>query len=214
MTALFTVDAAAAFASHNVTVTTAGGPSGAVVFNVVPGVPGVTGLNPQGAQQGEAPTVTITGSGFVTGATSVSVGGGGITVSNVNVQSSTSMTVTLTIDPEATPGSHPLTVTTAGGTSSPINFTVNAAVPTLSGISPASGTRGTSVSVTLTGTHLNDLFESISVDGTGVTATIQQKQGTSITATFAISASASTGVHNVSVSGSAGSSNSVSFTVH
>jgi hypothetical protein len=213
MTAQFTVDAAAGLGPHNVTVTTPQGTSGAVVFNVVPAAPGVTGLNPQGAQQGQIVTVTITGSGFVTGGTSVSVGGSGVAVSNVNVQSSTSMTVTLTIDQEATPGSHPLTVTTAGGTSSPINFTVNAAVPTLSGISPASGTRGTSVTVTLTGTHLNDPFASVSA-GTGVTVAITQRQGTTMTATFTIAANASTGAHSVSVSGSAGQSNAVSFTVN
>ncbi len=61
--------------------------------------------------------VTLTGTNFVVGATTVNVGGGGVTVNNVVVGSSTSLTANFVLDPAAAVGPRIVTVTTAGGTS-------------------------------------------------------------------------------------------------
>ena len=45
--------------------------------------------------------VTLTGTNFVAGATTVTVGGGGVTVTNVIVGSATSLTANFVIDPAA-----------------------------------------------------------------------------------------------------------------
>jgi IPT/TIG domain-containing protein len=85
---------------------------------------------------------------------------------------------------------------------------------TLSSISPNTGARGTTFTVTLTGTNLTGTG-AVNVSGGGVTATVVTGgvTATSVTATFTISATAGETVRNVSVSGPGGVSNSVAFTV-
>jgi len=74
--------------------------------------------------------VTITGSGFATGAT-VSVSGTGITTSNVTVTSATQLTATLTISTGAALGARDVSVTTPGGGTAtlPGGFTVTSPAP-------------------------------------------------------------------------------------
>ena len=77
--------------------------------------------------RGTTVAVTLTGTNFVVGATTVNVGGGGVTVTNVIVGSSTSLTASFVLDPAAAEGPRLVTVTTAGGTSGPQAFTINLA---------------------------------------------------------------------------------------
>ena len=58
--------------------------------------------------------VTLTGTNFVVGATTVAVVGGGVTVTNTVVSSSTSLTANFVLDPSAALGARTVTVTTAG----------------------------------------------------------------------------------------------------
>ena len=69
--------------------------------------------------------VTLTGTNFVVGATTVAVAGGGVTVNTVVVGSSTSLTANFVIDPAAATGPRSVTVTTAAGTSGAQTFTIN-----------------------------------------------------------------------------------------
>ena len=73
--------------------------------------------------------VTLTGTNFVAGATTVAVAGGGMTVTNVVVGSSTSLTASFVLDLAAAFGARTVTVTTAGGTSGAQTFTINLPVP-------------------------------------------------------------------------------------
>ena len=73
--------------------------------------------------------VTLTGTNFVVGATTVAVGGGGVTVTNVVVGSSTSLTASFVLDLAAAAGPRTVTVTTAGGTSGAQTFTINLPAP-------------------------------------------------------------------------------------
>lgn len=86
--------------------------------------------------------------------------------------------------------------------------------PTLSSVSPNSGTQGQTVAVTLTGTN----FESgatIGLTGTGITiSNTTVVSSTQITARFAIAANAPPGARNVTVTTSGGTTNAQTFTVN
>jgi len=85
--------------------------------------------------------------------------------------------------------------------------------PTLSSVSPNSGTQGQTVAVTLTGTNFGP-GATISVSGTGITVSnVTVVSSTQITAMFAIAASAPTGPQNITVTGLAIASGAQAFTV-
>jgi hypothetical protein len=96
----------------------------------------------------------------------------------------------------------------------------NPPVPVLTSISPNSGFRGQTQSVTLTGSFLDRNNNAIGtanvlVSGTGVTVSnVVVVNSTTITATFAISNTATTGAHNVTVNTTGGTSAAVTFTVN
>ena len=158
LTANFVLDPAAAGGARTVTVTTAAGTSGAQTFTIscCAGAPTLTSVSPNQGLQGTTVAVTLTGTNFVVGATTVAVGGGGVTVNNVIVGSRTSLTANFVLDPTAAAGPRTVTVTTAGGTSGARTFTISLpapGAPTLTSVSPNQGIRGTTVAVTLTGTN-------------------------------------------------------------
>ena len=63
-----------------------------------PGAPTLTSVSPNQGIQGATVAVTLTGTNFVVGATTVTVAGGGVTVNNVVVGSSTSLTANFVLD--------------------------------------------------------------------------------------------------------------------
>ena len=174
--------------------------------------PTLTSIAPSSGIQGAAVPVTLTGTHFASGST-ISLSGTGITVSNLTVVSSTSITATFTVAPNAPTGAQNVTVASSGQTSGSQAFTVNSGAPTLSSVSPSSGTQGQTVGVTLTGT----LFASGATVQAGVGITVSNTtvvNSTSITATFSIAQNAATGAQNVTVTTSIGTSGPQSFTVN
>ncbi|MGA2037590.1 MAG: IPT/TIG domain-containing protein, partial [Acidimicrobiales bacterium] len=134
----------------DVTVTTTLGTSAtglADKFTYVP-VPTVTGVSPTSGPTAGGTSVTVSGSGF-TGATGVDFGSTPATsfsVTNDNTITATS--------PTGSAGTVDITVTTAGGTSatsSADQFTYVPAVPTVTGISPTSGSPAGGTLVTISG---------------------------------------------------------------
>ncbi len=90
---------------------------------------------------------------------------------------------------------------------------VVAVTPTLTSIVPNSALRGTSVNVVLTGTHLTGTT-AITVSGAGVTVSgIGVVSDTTVDATFTITATAAVTARTVSAVTSAGTTNTVTFTV-
>jgi hypothetical protein len=90
------------------------------------------------------------------------------------------------------------------------SFTTLASNPTIA-LSPATGVQGQTVPVTITGTNL--ISPSISVSGTGVTATLLAGgTATSQSASFVIATTAATGAYTVTVT-TAGGSATATFTV-
>src|SRR5262249_13309714 len=146
---------------QNVSVTVGGVASNTVPFTVQaagPPTPTLTGINPPSGTQGSnSVAVTLTGTNFAAPANITISGGTGITVSNVSVVSATSITAIFAIAANATLGVQNVSVTVGGVASNTVSFTVQAAAPpspTLTGISPQSGTQGNnSIGVTLSGTN-------------------------------------------------------------
>jgi subtilisin family serine protease len=106
--------------------------STATASTTVPATVTVSSVAPTQGAPGATVPVTITGAGFVTGATVNA--GAGITVSNVSVGSATQLTATLTIASGAGLGARDVTVTNSGGGSGTLigGFTVtNAATAAL-----------------------------------------------------------------------------------
>jgi YVTN family beta-propeller protein len=214
VTATLVIDPAAATGARNVTVTTAGGSTGAVPFTITSSAPTLTSVSPSTGGQGFSVPVTLTGTNFVTGATAITVSGTGVTVTTIAVSSGTSMTATFVIDPAAALGARNVSVTTASGSSGTVPFTITSSAPTLTSVSPSTGGQGFSVPVTLTGTNFVTGATAITVSGTGVTVTaIAVSSGTSMTATFVIDPAAALGARNVSVTTASGSSGAVPFTI-
>ncbi|MBH8571321.1 IPT/TIG domain-containing protein [Microvirga sp. STS02] len=107
--------------SGNVSVTTPGGTSNGIAFTLTATVPTTSSLSPNSAPANSLPfSMTVTGSGFTSGAT---VRFNGTPLSTTFVSTS-QLTATVPSSSTATPGSYPVTVNTTGGNSSARTFTV------------------------------------------------------------------------------------------
>jgi hypothetical protein len=179
--------------------------AGAVEFLATP-PPTLTSINPATGYRSSSFTVTLTGTNL-TGASAVSVSGllNGITVSNVQAVNATTVTATFTIGAFAPLNTaRDVTVTTPGGTATLNNaFTVvTPPPPTFTSMTPSTGARGATVSVTLTGTNLTGAT-GVSVSGllNGITVSnVQAVNATTVTATFTIGSNAPLTIRNVTVS--------------
>jgi hypothetical protein len=154
ITATLQISATAGLGRQNVSVTTSTGTSASVTFTVNPPSPAptVASISPASGVQGTNVNVTLTGANFVSGAT-VNFGGAGVTVGNVVVVSSTSITATFQISATAALGAQNVSVTTSGGTSGNVTFTVNSApvAPSIT-LQPADQTVTAGTNVTFTST--------------------------------------------------------------
>ena len=197
--------------------TTPGGSTGTVTYTVTG--PVLTSIAPASAARGTAVPVSLFGSGL-TGTTAINfTPGGGIAVSGLTVVSDNQVNATFTIGAGTPATARNVTVTAPGGTSNAVTFTITVPpAPTLTSIAPPTGVRGTSFSVTLTGTNFTNRGTTINVSGGGggggvAVSAVTVMSPTQINATFTIGAGATLGVHNVSVTTPGGTSNTVPFTV-
>ena len=165
-------------------------------------VPTVTGISPNAGGTGGTDVVTITGTGFVVGSSTVAFGGSAGT--SVSCSSSTTCAAT---SPSGSAGVVDVTVTTPGGTSatsSADKFTYDT-TPSVTGISPSAGPIGGGTVVTITGTGL--------ADTTGVSFAGNPASGYTIvsdTSITAISPSGSAGVADITVTNETGTSSTSS----
>ena len=181
--------------------------------------PTLTSLSPNQGSLGTTVAVTMTGTNFVIGATTVTVASGGVTAANVIVSSATTLTANIVIEATATPGAHTVTVTTARGTSAPQTFTVGAAAPTpaptLTSVTPNQGVQSSTVPVTLTGTNFVVAATTVAVSGAGVTVNnIVVGSATSLTANIVIDPAAAAGARTVTVTTAGGTSGGQTFTIN
>jgi hypothetical protein len=219
------ITATAALGARTVSVTAAGGISNTVTFTVVvPAVPTLTSIAPNSGVRGTVVPVILTGANLTAAsAVTVSAGGGGgggggggagaVTCTIVaTATTATTVNANCTIPANATLSARTVSVTTPGGTSNTVTFTVQGA--TLSTITPITGVRGTSVPVTLTGANLTGAT-AVTISGTNVTCTGLTSTATTVNANCAITAGAALGARNVTVTTPIGATNTLTgaFTV-
>ena len=165
--------------------------------------PSPVSVSPSSLNQGAiSQTLTLTGTGFVSGATTT-FSGTGITVNSTTFVNSTTLTVNVTITGGATVGSSTITVTNpdAGNSTSGSIFTVNAA-PTITGVSPASRDQGAvSQNLTVTGTDfVNGASLATVFSGSLITVnSTTYVNSTTLTVNVSISSSAATGTRTFTV---------------
>jgi hypothetical protein len=157
-----------------VTVTTGGEvASGSYLFNVLAGLPIMTGVGPTSAHQGNTLDVTVNGLYTHFTAASTVDFGAGITVNGAPTSvSATSATFNITIDTAAALTTRNVTVNSPGPeTAVKANaFTVLAGVPIMTGISIPNGPQGLTQNEHITGLFTHWTSASVvSVSGTGVT---------------------------------------------
>jgi len=190
--------------------------AGAVEFaGAAVAAPTLSQISPSSGRRNSVVNVTLTGTNL-TGATAVIVSGTGVNtigVSNLNVVNATTVAATLTIGASAAVtganATHNVTVSTPGGTSNAVTFTVVA--PSLASVTPNTAARNSGpVSVSLVGVGFTGAT-AVNVSG-GITATFTVVNDSSITATFQIG-NVSLGTHNVSVVTPGGTTGTVPFTV-
>jgi hypothetical protein len=209
----------AAAGTPGVTVTTVGGTSNSVTFtiNAAAAAPTITTISPTSATAGGAAfPLTINGTNFVAGATVNFGANPALTPTSI---AATQIMVTIPAGDIATAGTPGVTVTTGGGTSNSVTFTINSAanpVPTITTISPTSATAG-GAAFTLTINGTNFVGSSKVTFGTNAGLVPTSVTGTTIMVTIPASAIASAGTPVVIVtnpSPGGGPSNSVNFTVN
>lgn len=137
------------------------------------GTPTFSSISPSSGSAGS--TVTISGTNFVSGSTTVSIGG--LSAGSVSVSSSTSLTCTV---PSGLANGTTYSVVINNGTNSVTAsnaFTFYAA-PTYSSISPSSGSAGTTV--TISGSNFISGNTSVTIGGTAATS-VSVSSSTSLT---------------------------------
>jgi hypothetical protein len=220
ITTNFVIAGNATLGARNVTVTTAGGVTAPVTFTIVvkPPAPTLTSITPNTGSRGNTVAVTLVGTNFSAAGLAVNVSGTGVAATNVTYVDAAHVTANLVVDANASlnnGGARNVTVTTAGGTSGSRTFTIsNPPTATLTSISPTSGTHGTTVNVTFTGTNFTTAGSSINISGTGVTPTITSATPTQLVATFVITSGAATGSRFVSVTTPRNTTATKTFTVN
>ncbi|MBF9144120.1 IPT/TIG domain-containing protein [Hymenobacter properus] len=168
-TITFTVPTGAT--SGTIAVTTPGGTAtstGTFTVSAPVAAPTITSLSPATATAGGAAfTLTVTGTGFVSG----SVVNFGSTALTTTFVSATSLTAAVPASAIATAGTYNVTVVNpaaSGGTSAASTFTVTAAVaaPTITSFTPTSGAAG--ATVTITGTNFTGAT-AVTLNGVAIT---------------------------------------------
>lgn len=174
-----------------------------------PAGPSVVSASPATGNPGQALDVTITGTGFASGA-AADFGSTDITVSGTTFNSATSLTAHLSIAAGAATGPRTVKVTnpdTTNGSAS-VFTVVSASSPTIATATPSIlGQGATSVNVAITGTNFN--ATSTVSDGAGVTVNSTTfVDSTHLTANISVLATATTGAHNLTVTNTSDGSNS------
>ena len=191
------------------------GSSGAVVavtFSyTAPPAPVIASLSPPSATaEGSAFTLTVNGSGFISGAT-VDWNGSPLTTSYV---SGNQLTASVTASLIATPGMANITVVNPdGGTSEPVTFLINAPTPALTKLSPSAATAGgPPFTLTVIGTGF---LSGATVDWNGSPLATNYESAEQLTASVTASLIATQGTASITVvNPGAVTSNTLTFTIN
>jgi len=174
--------------------------------------PVLASISPAAGQLAFSEFVTISGSGFVAGAT-VAVSDPEVIVSNVTIVNSTQITATFAIGFGASLGAANVTVTTPAGTSNAVPFTIGSQPPAINVLSPASLARNSGQDVMIMGSFFTPTA-TVAVSNPGVSVLYPMAYGSNImSAIFMVAADAPLGPCNVTVTTASGTSAAAVFTV-
>jgi RHS repeat-associated protein len=205
-TATVNIDVAAALGPRTVTVTTntevasaAGG------FTVIPGVSGITEINPGGGPQGAqglSVAVTAQFTHFAQGTTTANFGSG-VTVASLTINSPLTATAIVNVDAAASVGPRDVTFTTGTEVvTAPGGFTVSLGSPALVSATPNSGQQGqVNLNIQVVGqfTHFAQGTSQANF-GAGITInSVTVTNATNLTANVSINANAASGARTVTV---------------
>ena len=202
VTVNITISGSATTGARDVTLTNPGGASvtGTGVFNVNP-APTLTSAAPSSRGRGATnQNITLTGTGFIDGASLAVSFGTLITVNSTSFVNATTVMANITVGATAAPGVRSVTVTNGDGTIATGNvFTVNAA-PTVTSATPSSRGQGAvNQNIAIVGTGFA-AGAAVSFSGTGITVnSTTVNTATSLTANITIAAGATTGLRDVIV---------------
>jgi len=208
--ASITVPSNTSVGSHTISVTD-GTTTQSATFTVV-----ATSITLSSTQGIIGSTVTVSGAGFVASSSitiKLDTSTLPTTPSNVSTNSSGAFSATITIPSSTTAGDHTITATDSTGKIANATFKVLAA-GTIS-LSPTSGNRGATVTVTGSSFNSNSAI-TIQFDDTTLTTTpssVTTSSGGTFTATIKIPITASTGTHTIKVTDAAGKLGTATFTV-
>ncbi|MCD6506085.1 IPT/TIG domain-containing protein [Candidatus Poribacteria bacterium] len=150
------IDSTAPLGLRDVTVTNPGNVVGigSNMFTVLSGLT-VTSISPNRANRGATLVVSIYGGGFNSSITAGDVSfGSGVTVNSLSYVSQTELSAEITVDGTATIGLRDVSVTVDGVTANGDNLFHVLGAPTVSSITPSSGSRGASMmSITIEGSN-------------------------------------------------------------
>ncbi len=197
ITVSITIDGAATAGYRDVSVTTPDGSDTEANAFLVVGIPTISSVSPSQAVQGQALSITITGTNLL-GVTTVDFGSW-ITVNGFTVDSNTQITASITVSGLATPGARSVSVTNAAGTGTVASgITINLASPTISSVNPKQGAQTQTIDVTILGTYFTGAT-AVSFGADVTTNSFTVDSANQIRANITIGGSAIPGLRNVSV---------------
>ncbi len=178
-------------------------------------IPTISSISPAAGNRLQTLNVTINGSGFISGETSVSFGSE-ITVNSVTVNSSTQIIANITIAATAATGARSVSATNGppgGGTGTLSSaFTVINPAPTFTSASPNNGNRLQTLNVTVVGNNFISGVTTVDF-GAGITVNSLTFTGsTQLTANITIASTAATGARTVSITNAPPAGGTVTFT--
>ncbi|MCU1458201.1 MAG: hypothetical protein JWL73_2293 [Actinomycetia bacterium] len=214
LTLVVSVATGATLGARNLTVTNPGNASvTATGAFTVTARPTANAADPDQAPQGSpAYLSTVTGSGFVAGATVV-ISGTGVTVNSATASSSTKLSISLAVSPTAPLGWRSITVTNPDGgvgtCDDCIRIVAAAAAPTVTSVTPGSAVQGAAnQAIVINGTNFAAGFAdnggTVSF-GPGVTvSSVTRNSATKLTAQVTVAANATVGSRDVTVTNPGG----------
>jgi hypothetical protein len=180
-----------------------GGTSNFVAFTIGSNpVPTVTSVAPDSASRLQTVEVTVEGTGFFNGLTSLDMGPG-IAINSFGVDTTTQLRASITVSETAATGQRSIFVTNnppGGGTDTLLlGFTVTNPVPTVTNIAPQVANRLQSLEVVFTGTGFVSGATTVDM-GTGIVVdSVVVNSTTQLTAAITVDSAAGVGVRDVQV---------------
>jgi hypothetical protein len=192
-----------------VTVTNVSGTSPAATFTINQPPPTVANLNPASTVAGGADLLlTINGTNF----DAASIASWGSTALATTLISSTQLTATLPAALTANPGAGSITVSTDGGISPSVTFTIIPQPPTISSLSPAIAIAGgAALTLTISGTNF---ISTAAAKWNTISLTTTYKSASQLTAVVPASLISAVNTSTITVSTTGGVSSGATFTIN